>query len=221
MSRVRAIKRLMESVEQDSASIIQQSICYDKNKYWSISVSWGYVVQVWRGIMSPRELEMPSRTFLNWYKRTDYTAYTFNTRPVFKHPCQKPFLFYASKTRYDNSRKQIIGTYFRDKTKPSFCRWKMDSPQKLDTIVVLKRPDPLRWEKVINSLITIYICVCVSRTHILIIYYIYVIDFMDVCFACSHQGGIVVEFCHRVRVQPCTYGWAIVERVRLVSCSMQ
>ncbi|XP_028775851.1 uncharacterized protein LOC114732682 [Neltuma alba] len=147
MSRARAIQRLMESVKHDSASVMQQSICYDKNKYWSISVSWGYVVQVWRGILSPRELEMPSRTFLNWYRRADYTAYTFNTRPVFRHPCQKPFVFYMSKARYDSARRQIIGTYFRHNSKPSFCRWKMDSPQKVDTIVVLKRPDPLRWQK--------------------------------------------------------------------------
>ncbi|KAI9081919.1 hypothetical protein K1719_036181 [Acacia pycnantha] len=147
MSRVRGIQRLMESVRHDSASVMQQSICYDKNKSWSISVSWGYVVQVWRGILSPREIETPSRTFLNWYKRADYTAYTFNTRPVFRHPCQKPFVFYMGKTRYDTSRKQIIGTYFLHNSRPRSCRWKMDSPQKINTFVVLKRPDPLRWRK--------------------------------------------------------------------------
>lgn len=169
MHRARAIGRLMEAVKQDSASIIQQSICYDKDKYWSISVSWGYVVQVWRGIMSPRELEMPSRTFLNWYKRADYTAYTFNTRPVFKHPCQKPFIFYMTKTRYDPARRQVIGTYFRDRSKPSFCRWKMESPQKIDAIVVLKRPDPLRWQKVgIYMIFNLSINTCYKHIYIYI-----------------------------------------------------
>ena len=41
MTRVRALRHLMESVNQDSGSIMQQSICYDKQNFWSISVSWG------------------------------------------------------------------------------------------------------------------------------------------------------------------------------------
>ncbi|XP_061356717.1 uncharacterized protein LOC133301118 [Gastrolobium bilobum] len=147
MTRVRGLRHLMESVNQDSASIMQQSICYDKNRYWSISVSWGYVVQILRGVLSPRELEMPSRTFLNWYKRADYTAYAFNTRPVAKHPCQKPFIYYMSRTHYDSATKRVVGVYSRDKSKSPYCRWKMDSPEKITSIVVTKRPDPLRWKK--------------------------------------------------------------------------
>ncbi|XP_019436243.1 PREDICTED: uncharacterized protein LOC109342734 isoform X2 [Lupinus angustifolius] len=148
MTRVRSVRHLMESVNQDSASIIQQSICYDKNRYWSISVSWGYVVQILRGITSPRELEMPSRTFLNWYKRADYTAYAFNTRPVYKHPCEKPFVYYMSRTHYDSTKKQTIGVYVRNKySKSPHCRWKMESPDKITSVVVMKRRDPLRWKR--------------------------------------------------------------------------
>ncbi|KAH7542558.1 hypothetical protein FEM48_Zijuj02G0086800 [Ziziphus jujuba var. spinosa] len=147
MSRVNALQRLFQSVKQDSASIMQQSICYDKNRHWSISVSWGYVVQILRGVISPRELEMPTRTFLNWYPRSDYTAYAFNTRPVTKHPCQKPYIFYMSTVRYDRPKRQIVGSYSRDKSRHPYCRWKMASPESIDSIVVLKRPDPLRWQK--------------------------------------------------------------------------
>lgn len=148
MTRVQSLRHLMESVKQDSGSIMQQSICYDKKRHWSISVSWGYVVQILRGVLSPRELEMPTRTFLNWYRRADYTAYAFNTRPVTKNPCQKAFLFYMNKTRHDPARKQIIGTYSRYKSKPPQCRWTMQSPEEIDTIIVSKRPDPLRWQRV-------------------------------------------------------------------------
>nr|KYP58606.1 hypothetical protein KK1_014021 [Cajanus cajan] len=147
MTRVRALRHLMEAVNQDSGSIIQQSICYDKSNYWSISVSWGYVVQILRGVLSPREMEMPSRTFLNWYKRADYTAYAFNTRPVAKHPCQKPFVYYMTRTHYDSATKNIITVYTRDKTKSPFCRWRMNSPEKFTSVVVTKKPDPLRWKK--------------------------------------------------------------------------
>ncbi|KAJ7947744.1 Beta-1,3-N-acetylglucosaminyltransferase lunatic fringe like [Quillaja saponaria] len=147
MTRVRSLQHLTKSINLDSASIMQQSICYDKKRYWSISISWGYVVQILRGVLSPRELEMPTRTFLNWYKRADYTAYTFNTRPVTRHPCQKPFIFYMATTRYDETKKQIVGVYSRDKTKYPFCRWKMTSPEKIDSVIVIKRSDPLRWQK--------------------------------------------------------------------------
>ncbi|XP_057548141.1 uncharacterized protein LOC130826577 [Amaranthus tricolor] len=148
MTRPQSLHQLFESVKLDSASIMQQCICYDKKKYWSISVSWGYVVQIIRGVISPRELEMPTRTFLNWYKRADYTGYSFNTRPVTRHPCQAPFIYYMSKVRYDRSSKQTIGIYRpHERSKHPNCKWKMENPEKIDSVVVLKKPDPLRWQK--------------------------------------------------------------------------
>ncbi|KAJ6670566.1 GLYCOSYLTRANSFERASE [Salix viminalis] len=99
------------------------------------------------GVVSPRELETPARTFLNWYRKADYTAYTFNTRPVTKHPCMKPFVFYMSTSKYDRARKQAIGVYTRRKSPSPYCRWKMASPERIDSVVVLKRPDTLRWLK--------------------------------------------------------------------------
>ncbi|MCD7472916.1 hypothetical protein HAX54_014333 [Datura stramonium] len=148
MSRVEGLRRLFESMKYDTASIMQQSICYDKQKYWSISVSWGYVVQITRGNISPRELEMPTRTFLNWYKRADYTAYAFNTRPVTKHPCQKPFVFYISAAKNDRSKNQIVGIYHRYRESHPYCRWKIESPESINAIVVLKKPDNNRWQTV-------------------------------------------------------------------------
>lgn len=148
MSRVSGLQRLFESAKLDSASLMQQSICYDKERYWSISVSWGYVVQIIRGNISPRELEMPTRTFLNWYRRADYTAYAFNTRPVAKHPCQKPFVYYMNTAKYDRTRKQIVGIYYRHREPSPYCRWKVESPENINNIVLLKRPDSNRWQKV-------------------------------------------------------------------------
>ncbi|PRQ17612.1 hypothetical protein RchiOBHm_Chr7g0196881 [Rosa chinensis] len=63
VTRVQALQQLMVPVKLDSAGIMQQSICYDKSKSWTISVSWGFAVQIFRGVFSPREMEMPSRTF--------------------------------------------------------------------------------------------------------------------------------------------------------------
>lgn len=147
-TRLKSLQHLLGSAEFDSASLIQQSICYDSDRLWSISVSWGFVVQIIRGVISPRELEMPSRTFLNWQLRADYITYAINTRPVARHPCQRPFIFYLNSARYDKAKKQTIGYYSLDKTRRiPHCRWRMDSPERIKSVVVLKRPDPLRWQK--------------------------------------------------------------------------
>ncbi|CAH8275608.1 unnamed protein product [Arabidopsis lyrata] len=147
MTRVRALKKLTQPMKLDSAGLLQQSICYDKHKSWTISVSWGYAVQIFRGIFSPREMEMPSRTFLNWYKRADYTAYAFNTRPVSRNPCQKPFVFYMSSTKFDQQLNTTVSEYTIHRVSHPSCRWKMTNPAEINTIVVYKKPDPHLWER--------------------------------------------------------------------------
>ncbi|XP_017636880.2 uncharacterized protein LOC108478935 [Gossypium arboreum] len=147
MKRAKALAHMLEAANEDSASLMQQSICYDSKRYWSITVSWGYAVQILRGVMSPRELEMPSRTFFSWHKRADYTAYAFNTRPVERHPCQRPFVFYMYKTKTEPETNQTVGLYYRHRTRSRYCRWKMASPEELDFVVVIKQRDEDRWLK--------------------------------------------------------------------------
>ncbi|XP_010255246.1 PREDICTED: uncharacterized protein LOC104595986 [Nelumbo nucifera] len=147
VTRVEALQRLMVPKKLDSAGLMQQSICYDKPKSWTVSVSWGFAVQIIRGVLSPREMEMPSRTFLNWYRRADYTAYAFNTRPVTRNPCQKPFVFYLSTARYDPATKQTVSEYLRHQVPHPACRWKMPDPAGVESVVVYKRPDPHLWDK--------------------------------------------------------------------------
>lgn len=148
VTRVQALQRLAEPVRLDSAGIMQQSICYDKSRSWTVSVSWGFAVQIFRGVFSPREVEMPARTFLNWYRRADYTAYAFNTRPVSRNPCQKPFVFYLSKARLDASANRTVSEYVRHRAPHPSCKWKMADPGDLDLIVVHKKPDPHLWDRV-------------------------------------------------------------------------
>ncbi|KAJ3706895.1 hypothetical protein LUZ61_010600 [Rhynchospora tenuis] len=148
-TRAVALKKLFAGpIMLDSAGVMQQSICYDKVNRLTVSVSWGFAVQVVRGIMSPREMEMPARTFLNWYRRADYTAYAFNTRPVARNPCQKPYVYYMSETRFDATKHTIITRYDFNNTDRPACRWKMFDPaEMLDHIVVYKKPDPALWDR--------------------------------------------------------------------------
>lgn len=148
MTRVRAIKKLTIPMKLDSAGLLQQSICYDKHKSWTISVSWGYAVQVFRGSFSPREMEMPSRTFYNWHKKADYTAYAFNTRPVSRNPCQKPFVFHMSNVKFDLQLNTTVSVYTRHHVPHPACKWDMANPEEINTIVIYKRPDPHLWNRV-------------------------------------------------------------------------
>ncbi|KAJ6426557.1 hypothetical protein OIU84_022203 [Salix udensis] len=146
-TRVQALQWLKVPMKLDSAGLMQQSICYDKSKRWTVSVSWGFAVQIFRGVFSPREIEMPSRTFLNWYRKADYIAYAFNTRPVSRNPCQKPFVFYLSKAKFDSSLNTTVSEYTRHHVPHPACRWKMPDPDKIETIVVHKKPDPHLWDR--------------------------------------------------------------------------
>ncbi|KAK6137368.1 hypothetical protein DH2020_028881 [Rehmannia glutinosa] len=160
VTRVQALQRLKIPMELDSAGLMQQSICYDKKNGWTVSVSWGFAVQIFRGVLSPREIEMPSRTFLNWYRRADYTAYAFNTRPVARNPCQKPFVFYLSEAKMESNTNRTVSEYTRHHVPHPLCKWKMADPTQIDRVEVFKKPDPQLWDrvsKIITDLIVLHI----------------------------------------------------------------
>ncbi|KAL9274844.1 hypothetical protein AKJ16_DCAP16256, partial [Drosera capensis] len=147
MSRVQALEQLKIPMKIDSAGLMQQSICYDRSRNWTISVSWGFAVQLIRGVLSPREMAMPTRTFLNSYRRADYTAYAFNTRPVARTPCLKPFVFYLSSARMYSRINRTVTEYSRHRVPHPPCRWKLADPSSIQTIIVHKAPDPRLWDR--------------------------------------------------------------------------
>ncbi|CAL4928757.1 unnamed protein product [Urochloa decumbens] len=148
-SRTTALRRLFSGpVALDPAAVAQQSVCYDSAKEWTVSVSWGFAVVVVRGVLSPREMETPMRTFLNWYRRADYTAYAFNTRPVARQPCQRPQVYYMRQARMNRRRNTTVTEYERHRVPPAPCRWRIPDPAALlDRVVVFKKPDPDLWKR--------------------------------------------------------------------------
>uniref|UniRef100_K4AMJ9 Fringe-related protein n=1 Tax=Setaria italica TaxID=4555 RepID=K4AMJ9_SETIT len=138
-SRTTALRRLFAG---------PQSVCYDGGKEWTVSVAWGFAVVVVRGVLSPREMETPMRTFLNWYRRADYTAYAFNTRAVARQPCQRPQVHYMRQSRLDRRRNTTVTEYERHRVPAAPCRWRIPDPAALlDRVVVLKKPDPDLWKR--------------------------------------------------------------------------
>ncbi|XP_048321718.2 uncharacterized protein LOC107432931 [Ziziphus jujuba] len=147
MGPIEAIERLRRPMSLDSAGLMQQSICYDRRRRWTVSVSWGFAVQIIRGFIKARDMEIPGRTMLNWYRTYDENGYPFNTRPFFEHKCQKPFVYYLSNAVFDSKTNKTITEYISDRARSPKCEWKMANPFRIQKVVVHKRPDPNLWDK--------------------------------------------------------------------------
>ena len=160
-TRVEGLKMFMELPgKMDQAGIMQQSICYVGDLQWTVIVAWGYAVEIIRGVMFPREAEIPARTFLNWYKREDYRGYPFNTRALARNPCQKPFVFFLSggETRKNGTREMTVTRYERESGEQlhPVCNWKMEDPSLVNRVVVFKKADPHLWNRVSPSFPSVF-----------------------------------------------------------------
>lgn len=93
-----ALKALMDPYLIDPARILQQSFCYDPKRKWSVSVSWGYAIQIYPSLVTPNELETPFQMFKTWRTWGD-GPFTFNTRPMSSDPCSQPVIYFVDTVR--------------------------------------------------------------------------------------------------------------------------
>uniref|UniRef100_A0A7N0TCI1 Uncharacterized protein n=1 Tax=Kalanchoe fedtschenkoi TaxID=63787 RepID=A0A7N0TCI1_KALFE len=147
--RVQALRRLTVAMRLDSAALMQHSICYDKAHNWTVSVSWGYAVQIFSTIKSARVMEMPARTFKNWYRNYHRGGYAFNTRSFGRNQCQKPAIYYLFDAVL-NEELHRTGTEYLPH--PVFgnpwCETRKDREDPavlVDRVEVHKTPDPQLW----------------------------------------------------------------------------
>lgn len=113
MSRPQALKHFFAAVDADPARIAQQTICYDQNNSLSVSVSWGYAVQVYQGYYPLPDLLSALRTFLPWDKDRGHPRFMFNTRPVPSDPCQRPLLFFLDTVHSNGTTNDVWTRYSR------------------------------------------------------------------------------------------------------------
>ncbi|KAM3325508.1 hypothetical protein P3S67_000633 [Capsicum chacoense] len=110
MDRVDSVKKVMEAYKKDSSRTMQQSFCYDLKKNWTLSVSWGYSIQLYPSLMNAKELETPLRTFETWKGFEE--PFTFNTRPNYMEPCEKPIDYYLDRI-FELNNGETLTTYKR------------------------------------------------------------------------------------------------------------
>ncbi|BBH06177.1 Protein of unknown function D [Prunus dulcis] len=81
LNRIDSVKKLVRGYKVDPGRILQQSFCYDLNRNWSVSVSWGYTVRLYPFLVTAKKLETAVETFRTW-RSWDAGPFTFNTRPI-------------------------------------------------------------------------------------------------------------------------------------------
>jgi hypothetical protein len=97
-----AVRPLVRASGFDSARLLQQAFGYQRGPgyVWSVSVAWGYTVQLYPWAVAPHELEVPLQTFKTWRSWTN-GPFVFNTRPLMgtESPCWRPAMFFLSRVR--------------------------------------------------------------------------------------------------------------------------
>lgn len=107
MTRTQALEHLFQAVHVDPGRILQQTVCYDRSHSRTVSVSWGYAVQVFEGNKLLPDLLSLQQTFLPWRRgRGSSDHYMFRTREFPKDPCKRPAVFFLEDVVSDNNGTQ-------------------------------------------------------------------------------------------------------------------
>ncbi|KAF8010000.1 hypothetical protein BT93_J0858 [Corymbia citriodora subsp. variegata] len=114
-THIDALKALMDPYRIDPARILQQSFCYDPKRKWSISISWGYTVQIYPSLVTPIELEIPFQMFKTWRTWGD-GPFLFNTRPMSPDRCSQPVIYFVDTVREEGWTGSLT-TYRRSDSK--------------------------------------------------------------------------------------------------------
>ncbi|KAL6966538.1 hypothetical protein U1Q18_032317 [Sarracenia purpurea var. burkii] len=118
MDRFQSTFHLMKAANADQSRLLQQTICYQKQRNWSISVSWGYSVHIYERIYPRSVLKRPLETFMPWTGTPNPKppAFMFNTR----WPCETPTVFFFESVRRIGSTGNLIVTTYSRSQSPSY-----------------------------------------------------------------------------------------------------
>ena len=111
MSRLDSARKLVQVYKMDPGRTLQRSFCYDLHRNWSVSVSWGYSVELYPFLVTAKQLETGFRTFQTWRSWSD-APFTFNTQPIKADPCGRPLVFFLEQVE-NMDWGQTRSTYVR------------------------------------------------------------------------------------------------------------
>ena len=108
-TQIDALRRLISAYKTDPSRILQHSFCHDQTRNWSVSVSWGYTIQIYPSLVTARELETPFLTFKSW-RTSSSEPFTFDTKPISEDSCERPFVYFLDRV-YGVGSNQTLTTY--------------------------------------------------------------------------------------------------------------
>ncbi|KAF9596997.1 hypothetical protein IFM89_014711 [Coptis chinensis] len=113
MNRTQALEQLFSAVKVDPLRVLQQTVCYDHSKSLTISISWGYSVQVFEGNQLLPDLLPVQRTFLPWKRSLNVNSnpFTFNVKELSRDSCQKSAIFFLE--NISSKTNEIQSNYSR------------------------------------------------------------------------------------------------------------
>lgn len=145
------LQHLTSAMQTEPSSFLQRSICYDREKKVTFSISLGYVVQVYPYVLLPKDLERPEITFKAWNKKDGGGEFDFDTRSAIKSHCNKPLLYFLHTIHLEGSK--VVSVYKRDSSTASRRWWSLcfSSPPYEDSmqrIRVISKAMSEHWFKV-------------------------------------------------------------------------
>ncbi|KAK9145957.1 hypothetical protein Sjap_005860 [Stephania japonica] len=148
LKSLEALKLFTKAMTTNPRSFLQRSMCYDHTHRLTISVSLGYVVQVFPNIVLPRELERSEQTYSAWNGISQRMEFDFDTRDAYRSVCKKPIQFFLKDVWKDGNN--TIGTYSRAKRRDDFKRKVFCFPRQpplphVQTIHVVAYPLTEKW----------------------------------------------------------------------------
>ncbi|KAJ3700664.1 hypothetical protein LUZ61_004369 [Rhynchospora tenuis] len=156
-TQLEGLQSLFSAYEVDPSRILQQAFCYDAGfgarSVLSVSVSWGYTVQVYPQVLAPHELETPLQTFMTW-RSSSNGPFIFNTRPLGdpNNPCMRPFIFFLDRV-LQNETEATVTQYSRsrnadDQPKAKCSKQGFSVASRINKVrVFAPKMDPLLWKQ--------------------------------------------------------------------------
>lgn len=141
-SSIKALEHLYEAARHDPHRILQQTVCYDNWFSWTVSVSWGYAVQVYARNVPLPYLLRAQKTFRP-FKKGNRKKNNFNldVREYEPNRCERAFVFYMD--RVSSEQGEIQSVYRHNGLQGMYtnlvhanCSRRSASPLKLEEIRV-------------------------------------------------------------------------------------
>ncbi|KAK1320449.1 hypothetical protein QJS10_CPA03g01696 [Acorus calamus] len=129
----------LSAYRADPGRALQQTICYEKTKNWSVSVSWAYTAHIHPWIVQPWELLIPTRTFTTWSNSSDDGPFTFNTRPVGRNPCERPLVYFLDEVEEVEGGPVVTTSYSRFRPGQECGRAGFREALKVETVRVVSK----------------------------------------------------------------------------------